>query len=264
MLIAQLSDLHLRPKGELYQDLVDSNAMFAAALDHLAGLDPAPDLVLLTGDVVDEGKAAEYDVAREMLAAIAAPLLIIPGNHDDRELFRAAFADRMPMPAEGPIHFVRDHGHLRIVALDVTVPGEHHGAFDEACGQWLDGVLSEQPDRPTLVMMHQPPIRSGIDCIDDYNCRDGDRLAALIARHPQVERVLCGDVHRFLQARFGGTLLVAAPSTTTAIALRLSPKAEPASFVEPPAMLLHHLIAGQGLVTHFVPIGEFHGPLPFF
>ncbi|MFK8250600.1 phosphodiesterase [Ancylobacter terrae] len=264
MLIAQISDPHLRPKGELYQGLVDSNAMFAAALDHLAGLDPAPDLVLLTGDVVDDGSDAEYAVAREMLSAIWAPLLIIPGNHDDRERFRVAFADHIPMPASGPIHFVRDHGDLRIVALDVTVPGEHHGSFDEAAECWLEGVLSAGGERPTLVMMHQPPIRSGMDCIDAYNCRGGDRLATLIARHPQVERILCGHVHRLMQARFGGTVLVAAPSTTTAIALRLHPAAEPASFVEPPAMLLHQWIPGQGLVTHHVPIGRFRGPLPFF
>ncbi len=67
-----------------------------------------------------------------------------------------------------------------------------------------------------------------------------------------------------MQARFGGTMLIGAPSTTTAIALRLAPDAEPASYVEPPALLLHRWTPGSGLLTHFVPIGCFPGPLPFF
>lgn len=265
MLIAHFSDPHLRPKGELYQGLIDSNAMFAAALEQLARLDPAPDVVLLSGDVVDEGRAEEYELAIGMLSAIKAPLFVIPGNHDERCAFRAAFASHAYLPADGPLHFAAgEAGPVRIIGLDVTVPGEHHGEVDDEASFWLEARLAEEPGRPTLVMMHQPPILSGIPYIDEYNCRGGERLAALIARFPNVERVLCGHIHRFMQARFGGTLLMTAPSTTTAIALRLAADAEPASFVEPPAMLLHHWSAASGLVTHHLPIGRFPGPFDFF
>lgn len=85
----------------------------------------------------------------------------------------------------------------------------------------------------------------------------------MIARYPAVERIVCGHIHRFMQVRFGGTMLCTAPSTTTAIALRLDPDAKPASYVEPPAFLLHHWTPAVGLITHFVPIGSFRGPLPF-
>ncbi len=265
MLIAHLSDPHLRPPGVLYQGLVDSNAMFAAALETLAALDPAPDLVLLTGDLVDEGTPEEYGHARALLARIGAPLLAIPGNHDEREAFRAAFAGQPHLPASGPLHFAVDaYGPVRIVALDVTVPGDHHGAFDAAAEAWLEATLARESERPTLVMMHQPPFLSGIAGIDAYNCRGGERLAAVLARHPQVERLLCGHIHRAMQLRFGGTLLLTAPSTTTAIALRLAEGAEPASYVEPPAFLLHQWRPDTGLVTHHVPIGRFPGPFDFF
>lgn len=265
MLIAHLSDPHIRPPGELYQGLVDSNAMFDAAVRHLNALDPAPDLVIVTGDIVDHGTAAEYGQARAVLQSIRQPVLLLPGNHDDRDAFRTAFADHPYLPAAGPLHFaVDDKGPLRIVGLDVTVPGKHHGdATEEACA-WLAACLSEEPERPTLVMLHQPPFESGIACIDTYNCRNGEGLAAVLAAHPQVERLLCGHVHRFMLARFAGTVLVTAPSTTTAIALRLAPDAEPASYVEPPAFLLHRWQEGAGLVTHLVPVGDFPGPLPFF
>jgi Icc protein len=105
LLIAHLSDPHICPPGELYQGLVDSNAMFVAAIRHLNRLDPAPDLVILTGDIVDHGKPAEYRQARTALAAIRQPVLLLPGNHDEREAFRSAFSDHAYLPAAGPLHF---------------------------------------------------------------------------------------------------------------------------------------------------------------
>lgn len=265
MLIAHLSDPHLRAPGQLYQGLVDSNAMFEAALRQLEQLDPQPDVVLISGDLVDHGTEAEYAHAADLLGRIRQPLLIIPGNHDDREGFRACFRDQAHLAPAGPLHFaVGDVGPVRILGLDVTVPGAHHGEMDDAACAWLEARLAEEPTRPTLIMMHQPPIESGIACIDPYRCLKGERLERIVARYPSVERVLCGHIHRVMQRRFGGTLLMTAPSTTTAIALRLKPEAEPASFIEPPAMLLHQWRPGAGLVTHLLPIGAFPGPLPFF
>ena len=264
MLIAQLSNSHLRPPGVLYKGLVDLNGMLRAAIRHPNSLAVQPDLVLLSGDVVDEGDPAEYELALELLAEIRQPLLVIPGNHDEREAFRAAFADRGYVPTDGPVHFIAGgHGPVRIIGLDVTVPGMHHGDMDDAAVAWLQRALAAEPDRPTIVMMHQPPFMSGIPYIDGFRCRNGHRLAEIVARYPAVERVLCGHIHRLMQLRFGGTLLCTAPSTTTAIALRLDPHAVPASYIEPPALLLHQWRAGTGLITHLVPIGSFPGPLPF-
>jgi 3',5'-cyclic AMP phosphodiesterase CpdA len=265
MLIAHLSDPHLRPRGYLYHNVVDSNAMFLAAVRHLASLDPRPDLVVLSGDIVDMGSEVEYALAAEMLALIPQPVLVIPGNHDDRERFRACFGHHAYMANAGPLHFaVGDHSALRILGLDITVPGAHHGDMDDAACLWLEARLAEAPDRPTIIMMHQPPFESGIHFIDAYCCRQGARLAAIVARYPNVERILCGHIHRFMQLRFGGTMLATAPSTTTAIALRLAENAVPASFIEPPAMLLHHWRPASGLITHLIPIGSFQGPLNFF
>lgn len=264
MLIAHLSDPHVRPDGVLYQGVVDSNAQFAAAIAHVNGLYPRPDLVLMSGDLVDQGQDDEYAMLARMLKALDVPLLAIPGNHDEREAFRRAFAGRPWLPAQGPIDYVvGDRGAVRIVALDVTLPGAHHGLVREEAAAWLDGVLAAEPMRPTIVMMHQPPFETGIPYMDPYACRQGQRLASVVARHPQVERILCGHVHRTMQLRFGGTLLCTAPSTTTAIDLRLRPDARPASHVEPPALLLHHWREAAGLVTHLVPIGTFPGPYPF-
>jgi 3',5'-cyclic-AMP phosphodiesterase len=114
-----------------------------------------------------------------------------------------------------------------VVALDVTVPGLHHGQFDETAAEWLGATLDRQPGRMTLLMMHQPPFEIGVRYLDAYLCRGGEKLAALLRRHLQVERVLCGHVHRHMQMRFGGTLLCTAPSTTTAIASISGPMPSP-------------------------------------
>ena len=262
MLIAQISDPHLRPRAVLYQGMVDSNAMFAAAIAQVDRL--RPDLVILTGDVTDGGTQAEYAVAREMLSALAMPLLVIPGNHDEPAAFRAAFADHAYLPGSGPMHYAStEHGPVRVVALDVTVPGEHHGVVDAAAAEWLDRTLALEPARPTLIMMHQPPLACGVPYLDAYRCLEEGRLAEIVGRYPAVERIACGHVHRLMQLRFAGTVLCTAPSTTTAIALRLAPDAAPASFIEPPGLLLHHWRPGIGLLTHLIPIGTFPGPMPF-
>ncbi len=238
--------------------------MFAAAIAQLNALDPRPDLVLLSGDLVDKGEAAEYATLRRLLRALDAPVLVIPGNHDEREAFRAAFADHAYLPSAGAMNYaVGDRGPVRVVALDVTLPGLHNGAVGETAARWLDKALAAEPRRPTIVMMHQPPFETGVPYLDDYLCRDGGRVAEVVSRHAHVERIVCGHVHRFMQLRFGGTMLCTAPSTTTAIALRLKPDAQPASHVEPPAILLHHWRPDVGLITHFVPIGVFPGPYPF-
>jgi 3',5'-cyclic AMP phosphodiesterase CpdA len=264
MWIAQLSDPHLRPRGILYQNTVDSNAMLEAAIDQINALVPTPDVVILTGDIVDAGEQAEYAAARELLARLTAPLRVIPGNHDERTAFRAAFCDHVYLPPSGAFNYVDDQsGPVRIIALDVTLPGHHHGDVDDAALRWLDDVLASDPYRPTLIMMHQPPFACDVPYLDKYWCRGGDRLAAVVARYPAVERIVCGHVHRHMQLRFAGTLLCTAPSTTTAIALRPYPDAKPASFIEPPGFLLHHWKPGTGLLTHSIPIGSFPGPFPF-
>src|SRR5260370_284574 len=104
MLLAQISDLHVRPTGERYKDAVDSNRMFADAVEHLNRLDPQPDVVLITGDLVDEGLAAEYDSLRALLGGLELPCLLIPGNHDDRERLALFFSEHAYLPASGPKH----------------------------------------------------------------------------------------------------------------------------------------------------------------
>lgn len=263
MLIAQLSDLHVRPAGQLYKGVVDSNAMFAQAIAHLRQLDAPPDLVLISGDLVDEGSAAEYAMLRTLLQPLDLPLRLMPGNHDDRQALRQAFADHTYLPANGPLHYVVDDFALRVVALDSCVPGRHHGALGADSLHWLQATLAADRAKPTLLLLHHPPFASGTPSMDPYRLRDAAPLEAIVAAHPQVQAVLCGHVHRVMFRRWAGTVVAACPSTATEIALQLRPDAPEQSHVGPAACLLHRWQPGEGLVSHVSHIGPRPGPYPF-
>ena len=134
------------------------------------------------------------------------PVFVIPGNHDAREPMREAFNRDGYLPGEGFLNYVIEEYPLRMVGLDTLVPGEASG---ELCGdrlRWIDDALEAAPDRPTLILMHHPPFRTGIAPMDRMGLRGSADFAEIIRRHPQVERICCGHVHRAIECRFGGRL----------------------------------------------------------
>lgn len=265
LLIAHLSDVHVRPRGELYKGVADSNLMLREALGHLHSLDYKPDLLIITGDLVDEGQPAEYAMLRDLLSAADMPCYLMPGNHDHREQLCAALPAHSYLPSSGPMNFCIDsHDPVRIVSLDATVPGKHHGRADSASLEWLRATLAADRQRPTLLLLHHPPFVSGIPYLDQYRLFDTDELAAIVQAAPNIEAVLCGHVHRSMARRWAGTVVLACPSTTTEIALQLLPDATPQSYLGPPACLLHWWTPEHGLVTHTSYIGRFDGPFPFY
>jgi 3',5'-cyclic AMP phosphodiesterase CpdA len=256
MLIAQISDFHFLPKGTLAFGRVDVAGCLERAIDHLNALQPQPDAVLITGDLTNDGDAAVWAELMAMLGRLDAPIYPLPGNHDDRELMRAAFAHLDLFPAEGPLCCYVGLGPVRLIGLDSLIPGDPAGRLGPEQLAWLDARLHEQPEKPTLVALHHPPFRTGIDHMDAMMLEDGAALAAVIGRHPQVERVLCGHVHRSMQCRFAGTLGQIAPGTAHAVQLALA--GQPSRWVmEPPGVLLHQWRDGRGLVSHLDFIGDF-------
>ena len=256
MLIAQISDLHVTAPGACVAG-VDTAATLESCVRDIARRDPRPDLVLATGDLVEEGTPAEYDRLRELLAPLAMPVHIIAGNHDDRAALRSAFADHAYLPSGGgPIHYALDGHDLGLIALDTTIPGAAGGALDEPQCAWFETML-RQTDRPVLVFMHHPPIVTGIRCMDEIALepQSAARLGAIVAGQPRVERIVCGHVHRPIQARWSGTLVSICPSTAYQGVLNLSGDYFDAATGEPPAYQLHYW-NGTELVTHTVSVAS--------
>ena len=257
MLIAQITDTHIKPDGVLAYRRIDTAAFLARAVDHLLHQDPRPDVVLATGDLVDAGTVAEYERLRRLLAPLPMPVYLIPGNHDDREAMRRVFADHSYLPREGFMHYVIDGGPVRLIALDTLLPGSGGGVMDGERLAWLDARLGEAPTRPTLIFMHHPPFKTGIAYMDTIGLEGADALAGVVRRHPQVERVVCGHLHRSIQARWAGTVATTAPSTAHQVALDVREDADLGFTLEPPGYALHLWRDGLGLVSHVVTVGDY-------
>jgi 3',5'-cyclic AMP phosphodiesterase CpdA len=264
MLIAHISDLHVVPPGQKVCGRVDTAAYLERAVSHLGSLDPQPDIVIATGDLTDAGEPAAYARLRALLQPLRPPVFVIPGNHDDRAALGDAFRDAGYLPRNGRrLHYTVKDWPVRLIALDTLVPGEGGGSLEPADLSWLEDRLAEQPERPTLILMHHPPILTGIQHMDEVGLKGADGFKAVVARHGNIERIVCGHIHRSIQARFAGTLVSVAPSTAHQVLFDLRDGAPGRFTMEPPGFQLHLWEAGPGMRTHTVPIGKFNGPYLF-
>jgi 3',5'-cyclic-AMP phosphodiesterase len=264
MIIAQITDFHVRPPG-IRAYGVDTNAMLRRAVAAIAALDCPPDCVIATGDLTDCGLAEEYREVADVLAELPMPSYLIPGNHDRRDVMRACLAKRHPYLVQHPdfLHYVIDDFPVRLIALDTVVAGQHGGEICPAREAWFAQALADGNGKPTLVFMHHPPFRTGVPAMDPMMCRSAPSFAALITRHPEIERIATGHYHRPIVVRWAGTVGFVAPSTAHQVALDMR-DGEPTRLVmEPPGLALHVYQPGIGMVSHVAPIGDF-GPIREF
>ncbi len=269
--LVQITDTHIREEGRLAYRKVDTAAGLRIAVDSVLALRQPPDAVVVTGDLVDFGRPAEYARLRELLAPLAMPVYLMPGNHDDREQLRAAFPEhawlapdlRLPDGA-APIQYVVRIGPLHLVTLDTVVPGRAHGELCDMRLDWLEERLAERRGEPVIVAMHHPPFTTLIGHMDKIGLKSGiGRLAGILARHPNVERVICGHLHRSIDVRFGGTIASTCPGPAHQVTLDLDPDAASRFTMEPPAFRVHAWTPRTGMVTHLAASGRFDGPYPF-
>ncbi len=257
MIIAQISDLHVQPRGERAYGIVDTNAYLKAAIAQLNRLQPQPDLVMATGDLVDERTEAEYWMLRELVEPLQAPLYFVMGNHDDRTAFRTVFPDLPYMPSQGFIQYVLEDYPLRLIVLDTLVDGEGYGDLDAIRLNWLADCLAANPTKPTVIFMHHPPFATGLQGMDRLRCRGHEALAAIVQHYPCIQRIACGHLHRSIQTLWAGTIGSVAPSVAHQVALKLVIDQPPAFVMEPPGLHLHLWHANEGLITHTAFIGDF-------
>ena len=258
MLIAQITDTHVADSHSAIEQCCRTTDHLERAVAHLNALQPRPDLVIHTGDVVDHGRIEEYAHAREMLAALAMPLFVMPGNHDDRENMVLTFDDSGYLPRDGGrLQYTVEDFPVRLIALDTLVPGANTGHLGPEQLAWLDAKLAEAPDRPTALCMHHPPFRTALAAMDKMGLDDSDALAAVVRRHRHIEAILCGHIHRPIVRRFAGTVACICSSTAHQVALDLPPEQRLAIVMEPPSAMLHYWGGrDDGLVTHLSYIDE--------
>jgi 3',5'-cyclic AMP phosphodiesterase CpdA len=253
MLIAQITDIHLGfdpdNPAEFNRKRLDQ------VLRLLIGMNPMPDLLLATGDLVDRGDGDSYRRLKNALSICPFPVWPCLGNHDQRDTFAEHFPE-IPMP-DGFVQYEVDAGKLRFLVIDTLEEGRHGGAFCETRARWLSDRLAEQPERDTVIVMHHPPVDVGIE----WMATDPEEpwvtlFSETIAGHHQVKGIICGHLHRPISVAWHGTTISICPSTAPQVALDLAPidpeRPDNRAMIiaDPPAFALHKW-NGRELVTHF-------------
>jgi 3',5'-cyclic AMP phosphodiesterase CpdA len=231
-MLAQLSDPHIR----LDDDSADA---LRRAVEAVMRLEPAPDAVLVSGDLADTGDPAEYALTKELLAPLPMPVHVLPGNHDDVAALTNVF---------GPVEYEVDVGPLKLVTVDSTIPGCGDGRIA------VRGLASRLADpKPTIVAMHHAPLLTGVTPMDALGVPHDDReaLAQLLAQNPHVKRIVSGHLHRSIVGALGGVPVFCCPGTNRQLALDLVTTEDLESNGDPPAYALHLLLDGE-VTSHLV------------
>ncbi|HSU05788.1 MAG TPA: phosphodiesterase, partial [Acetobacteraceae bacterium] len=248
MLIAQLTDLHIRPVGKSANRVVETNVFTERALRSVAALQPRPDVVVITGDLTECGLDEEYaNLTRMLRHGLSMPVFVMPGNHDRRGPLREGLA-HLPGVTADPhfVQYVVEDYPIRLIVLDTLVPGAGHGDLCAERLRFLERALAAEPNRPTMIAMHHPPFACGIAHMDRINLRNADEFTRLIAHHPQVERIICGHVHRPVVTRLGNAIASIGPSVAHQVELSFDVN-DPGCFLfEPPAYQLHRWTPTDG------------------
>lgn len=247
--LVQLTDSHV---GAIWSE-GDPIAGLRAAIAAIGRLDVAPDAIVVSGDLAENGAEAEYELVQESMRGLDVPIHVLPGNHDDRATLRRCFD--LPGAAEAPIQHSADVGALRLVMVDSTRPGEDRGELDSPRIEWLDGELAAAPDRPTLLAMHHPPIVTGSPVWDAIGLPGEARsaLAEVVARHPQLLGIVAGHHHQMIVAELGSRPVRVIPSTYGQARVGLG--ASKIVFGEPVSAFAVHVLTDGALASYvqFVP-----------
>lgn len=242
MIVAQISDIH-----------ADGSSTALARLDRVLGwLKPMqPDAIIVSGDLAEDDHVVSYRAIHGRLVASGAPFYVVPGNVDDHGELLPVFGDQMGWSGRRPHNCVGRLGdRLRVIGLDVTVAGAHHGDAGPVL-DWLKAELSSGGP-PALIFQHQHPFDCGLDGKDRNKCRNSEALADVIgAASDRVLGVTCGHVHRAMFTRFAGLPATMCPSVARANRVGLGGKTGEIS--DPPGLLLHH-VQDDRLVTHIVMV----------
>jgi 3',5'-cyclic AMP phosphodiesterase CpdA len=254
MIIAHISDPHITAAADEAADRLRK------AVEHIARLPARPDVVLITGDCVNNGAPREYERFRELISPLTMPVYVVPGNHDDRDNLARAVGEQGESPLDGFVQYVVGAWPVRLIALDTHVPGQGGGLLCERRLAWLDERLGEQPERPTVIFMHHPPFLVGLAPIDQIGLGGASAFGAIIARHPQVEAILAGHIHMMAARRYRGTVAVTCAAAGHHLLPDLRHRERLEAVMEPPALLLHVWQESTGLLTLSSLIGDYGPP----
>ncbi len=212
-LLVQITDTHILQRGELLHCAVDTAIHLRESVGEINAMDPQPDLVMITGDLVEKPSDSTYSHFDELITPLKAPVFLIPGNHDDPQVMWKHFSGTSIFPGKPPTYqYVIDDHDVRILALNSHLDDTELPKFGEQRLRWLKQALAES-DKPTLIAIHHPPMKTGVYFIDMAGEEWYRGINEVLARNPHVQLIICGHGHQELIGRIGNVPVYMAGST---------------------------------------------------
>ncbi|HYI34739.1 MAG TPA: phosphodiesterase [Glaciibacter sp.] len=212
--LLHLSDTHLLAGGNRLYGSVDSARHLTDLFSELEASGGRPEAIVFTGDLADRGEPDAYDRLREIVEPAAerlgAQVIWVMGNHDDRAAFRSNLLGELP--TTNPIDAVYDVNGLRVITLDSSVPGWHHGEISPDQLDWLEQELSMPAPDGTILALHHPPVPTVLDLAVSVELRDQSALARVL-RGTDVRSIIAGHLHYSSTATFAGIPVSVASAT---------------------------------------------------
>jgi 3',5'-cyclic AMP phosphodiesterase CpdA len=217
MIIAQISDTHIAlDTPDADQRMRD----FALTVADINALDPAPDVIVHTGDIVHNGLPDEYAGAVATLAKARAPVYVLAGNKDNRSKLCEAFsACGYLAPDSAFVQYAIDDHPVRLIALDTLSSGSNKGDFCRERIRHLIDMIDTETSKPIAVFTHHPPfeVMVGPDRINFETLEIMSELRRALQHSGRVVAVFSGHVHRAAEGRVGRIPATVMPCIATTL-----------------------------------------------
>jgi 3',5'-cyclic AMP phosphodiesterase CpdA len=245
--LVQITDTHILPPGELLYGVTDTAAHLRETILQINRMRPEPDLLLITGDLIEGPCEASYQHFIELIKPLEIPVYVIPGNHDDPQMMIKEFADTPYFPtSDDTFQYTIEDSAYRVLALNSHADGTELPEFDEMRLAWLRDQL-EQSSTPVLIAIHHPPLTAGIELIDMGGSEWFQGLKFLLQGYPQVRLVICGHCHIDLSGRIGHVPVYMAGGCSHQLIAARGINIAPSTINAPAPVVLHQLIDGDFL-----------------
>ena len=263
--LIQLSDLHLVPPGKLTSKVLDTNSILEETINEILRKKDyfgKIECVVVTGDVSDDGSIESYLSAHEKLIKLNVPFLVIPGNHDLRNPMREVFNEHVEFSTHSSqFDWVFKYEETVIVGLDSLVEGENFGFLEKTSLEFLSNQLSIHNGSDIVLLIHHPPIKTGIYFMDKIGLTNSSDLAECLKVTNHPVRILCGHVHGVYHGLLGIHPVVSAPSVCSAFEFNRK-KFAPVGFNKGPTGYAYLETSSNGFWTA-IPSSYGNGPLNF-